>query len=209
MRLVLLSGEDTLETLAAVRSGATRMHFWATRAQAARAKWRALKVPQDSRRFLEALLPATEEEREALLRAVYSDKIDDPTWAISVMPPDRRTPEADEDWLERIQQLESYGGELDSFCALLRLAFILLKAFERREAIKRMDVLLHRLEPDYAFHETRQYVALQLAHLALAQVPALKERRRFSSWSSGALSCARRRLHLQVLLTERVGRGQC
>eukprot|EP00913_Durusdinium_trenchii_P036015 g33697.t1 len=48
-------------------------------------------------------------------------------------------------------------------------------ASPRREAIQRMDSMLHRFEPERPYHETRQYVALQLAHLALTKHPRLKD----------------------------------
>ena len=44
----------------------------------------------------------------------------------------------------------------DSFASLLRLGFLLLKASPRREAIQRMDSMLHRFEPERPYHETRQ-----------------------------------------------------
>lgn len=186
MRLALLKrveGSSALATLETARlqgcvAHATRMHFWAARSFAA-------PLPEkihDTRSFLEAhpeLLPKLDAEREALIRQAYSEKIDrEATWAHMVVPPDLET--ADDDasfWARTEQDAGAYTGELDSFCSLVRLAFLLLKALPRREAIQRLDQVLRRWEAKgRPFHDTRQYVALQLAHLALTQHPSLQEK---------------------------------
>lgn len=187
MRLSLLKrleGSSALATLETARlqgcvPHATRMHFWATRIFAA-------PLPEervtDTRSFLEEhpeLLPKLDADREALIRQAYSEKIDrEATWAHMVVPPDLKT--ADDDasfWARMEHDAGAYTGELDSFCSLVRLSFLLLKAMPRREAIQRLDAMLRRWEAKgRKFHDTRQYVALQLAHLALTQHPFLQEK---------------------------------
>ncbi|CAL1148108.1 unnamed protein product, partial [Cladocopium goreaui] len=160
MRLSLLKrleGSSALATLETARlqgcvPHATRMHFWATRIFAAPLPERVT----DTRSFLEEhpeLLPKLDADREVLIRQAYSEKID------------------------REHDAGAYTGELDSFCSLVRLSFLLLKAMPRREAIQRLDAMLRRWEAKgRKFHDTRQYVALQLAHLALTQHPSLQEK---------------------------------
>ncbi|CAK9056007.1 unnamed protein product [Durusdinium trenchii] len=181
MRLALiqrLEGSSALATLEAARlkgyvEHATRMHFWAARMYSVP----LLQPVRDTRTFLTEhceLLPVTVAEQESLLKKVYSERIDtEPTWAATVVPPDLA--DDDQAFLARIEGAGIYTGELDSFASLLRLGFLLLKASPRREAIQRMDSMLHRFEPERPYHETRQYVALQLAHLALTKHPRLKD----------------------------------
>lgn len=186
MRLSLLKrleGSTALATLEMARlkgcvPHATRMHFWAARIF-------AVPLPEkvtDTRSFLEEhpeLLPKLDADREALIRQAYSEKIEsEATWAHMVVPPDLKT--ADDDasfWARTEHDAGAYTGELDSFCSLVRLAFLLLKAMPRKAAIQRLDAMLRRWEDKgRTFHETRQYVALQLAHLALTQHPSLQEK---------------------------------
>jgi len=187
MRLSLLrrglEGSTALATLELAKvkgyvSHATRMHFWAQRIFTAPLPEKVM----DTRKFLEEheeLLPKLEKDREAIIREAYSEKIDtEATWAHMVVPPDRLPMDDDTSFWARMEhdEVSEHAGQLDSFCSLLRLSFILLKAMPRKEAIQRMDVILKRWEPTRPFHETRQYVALQFAHLALVQHPVLQEK---------------------------------
>ncbi|CAE7860554.1 unnamed protein product [Symbiodinium microadriaticum] len=164
---------------------ATRMHFWASRVFET-----PLESAETSLAFLAKhpdLFPEDADAQEALVAAAYSERVDtDPTWALVAQPPDRRHSgrEADAAFLARVEELMIEADELSSFRSLVRLAFTLLCQQDRKSAIKRLDTALQKLAEGWTtpagesalrpFHETRQYVALQLAHLALTQCPELK-----------------------------------
>lgn len=167
---------------------ATRMYFWAARLYGLP----ALEPAASFREFLEShagLLPDGVAAQEAVVAEAYTDEVlANPLWALIPLPPDRTAGgrEADSGFLARVEGLKVEEGELESFRALVRLAFALLCACERREAIRRMDAALRRLAEGWVppsgthkvtreYHETRQYAALQFAHLALASRPDLRD----------------------------------
>lgn len=166
---------------------ATRMHFWASRVFET-----PLESAETSLGFLAKhpdLFPEDADAQEALIAAAYSERIDtDPTWALVAQPPDwlrSDGKEADAAFLASVEDLMIEADELSSFRSLVRLAFTLLCQQDRKSAIKRLDTALQKLAEGWTtpagesalrpFHETRQYVALQLAHLALTQCPELKK----------------------------------
>jgi len=168
---------------------ATRAYFWAAR---------LFNVPAlspaaaSSREFLAShrgLLPEGADAQEALVAEAYTQEVlANPMWAIVPLPPDRTAGgrERDSEFLDRAERAQVEEGELDPFRAIVRLGFALLRSCKRREAIKRMDGALRRSAEGWIppsgsqtvtreYHETKQYVALQVAHLALASQPDLQE----------------------------------
>eukprot|EP00928_Gymnodinium_smaydae_P056892 TRINITY_DN40190_c0_g1_i1.p1 TRINITY_DN40190_c0_g1~~TRINITY_DN40190_c0_g1_i1.p1 ORF type:complete len:645 (-),score=64.99 TRINITY_DN40190_c0_g1_i1:303-2237(-) len=169
----------------------TRAYFWITRAYSV-----PLASVCDSCEFMvanEALLPGDAAAQDAALRRAFSDEVlADPIAALEPLPPDLHdqsnfvSRESDDDFILRVETAQLLEGELNSFRELVLLSFALLQRYPRRNAIERMDQMLRRLAAGWQplpplspqcsrpFHETKQYVALQLAHAALTAHPELK-----------------------------------